>query len=198
VARLPFCVPGDDDDPIDKYDDPAPLLEEIAQCAVDGIPMRYQLAIWFDRVWREGRLHVQVPTGSPPAMSSDRQVEAMMRVRDLMSDDPGPERGKAARAIKVVQAELQLGVTDKAIHGWMRQWQKQIDKDSREQEENYKEEIFTRLHALLREGKTVDESARQAFEQVPGRLANIGIVRQWAASLSVKPVVRKRKTRKVS
>jgi uncharacterized protein YoaH (UPF0181 family) len=160
VVKLPYG--GVDDDPFIEDDaDPIPLLAEIAKCAVDGLPMRPKLAMWFDRVWRQGRVTVRRATGRPRHDSLSNEIDAILRIEDLECQGVPTNE-----AVDQVINELHIKASRSSVFAWRRTRADQLAQDQMERHFSNEQHAIRRLQELDTQGTVGDAAVQVVYREL--------------------------------
>jgi hypothetical protein len=122
--KLPFGGFDADEEPIDERADPAPLLAEIANCALEGAPLRPALARWFHQVWSSGRIQVRKAAGRPTDTPSHVRIDAVLLAREKMRQY-GSWDGSRISAKAITETLQELGCPEVAattFRDWVRDY----------------------------------------------------------------------------
>lgn len=182
MAKLPFGGIDLSEPAIDPRADPRPLLDEIAKCAEDHVPMRPALARWFWDAWKADRISVKRIRGARPKDDSDRLAQALLLVDQYEREGHGTEE-----AINRVRTELSLKSSRETIYKWRAGLQKTADAE-RTALASWQEEIavgaFQRLANEGIVGTNALAKVRQLFSEpdIPTTKALQGW--QWIAEHS--------------
>ena len=124
MTKLPFGGFDAGEPLIDDRDDPAPLLAEIAQCAMAGTKMRPALASWFHRTWEQNRISVRKPSGAP-GISKTRLVDVVLRAEEMMRGLQGDGWDGATFSGEVIRKAFKLeGI--KATRNVFYRWHQEV------------------------------------------------------------------------
>lgn len=149
MSKLPFGGHDPREKTIDDDADPGPLLAEISACALEGRPLRPQLARWIHRKIERGLVKVKRLRGRDRKDSFDKEYAALQAIEELT------EAGIALeKAIVAVQEQLKLKSSRETIHRWRRERLEQEAQAREERQDQLFEDARVQLRALGSNGVT--------------------------------------------
>ncbi len=149
MSKLPYGGFDPREESIEDDADPGPLLDEIAQCALDGRPLRPQLARWFVHKVERGLVEVKRRRGRKRSDSFDKEFEALQAIEELTEGGHPIEE-----AIATVRVQLKLKASRETIHRWRQERLEAAAEMAEEVRVDLMEVVREQLRAIGIEGVT--------------------------------------------